>query len=412
MRNTAFKNRRDGNKAGFTIVELLVVIAILAIMAAILIPQMRIFNKERGIRETARAIGSAINDASLRARESGFGGIAFVRNPNFFRYGDRTGANVGPIYHVANEVYQLRKFPSYSGQAGNPVNPPTGAVLQFSTSPNPNEFEAIIPYPIDNATRNRIATMEWFEIKILGRSYRVQNYQVPEPAPYSTTHFRCRFLANPPGLPLPAPLDPNGPIVLPNPRREVDFTIDFIPAFRTGTQVTLPSGYHLDLNYSGPLDVFNVDTDLFTWSNFALNLDNIPGGGSVPDIKPNTLPVAITFDVNGGVDHIYNNGAWGGIYYSNEMVYFCIAEDSEKYTYDLNPATTNFWPKSALDAPPTTLLNDPNVLWVQLNCLTGKASVVESIPPTTPLNVALPSIELTRILESRGIAVKGVNAAQ
>ncbi|MEQ1902824.1 MAG: prepilin-type N-terminal cleavage/methylation domain-containing protein [Pirellulaceae bacterium] len=408
MRKIAFKNSRDDNRAGFTIVELLVVIAILAIMAAILIPQVRIFNKERGIRETARAIGSALNEASLRARETGFGGVAFVRNPNFFRYGSKGGSNVNPIFHVSNQMYQLRKFPAYSGQQQNPNNPPTGAVIQTTTGAG--QFEAVIPYPIDTATRNRIVNMEWRTIILDNRVCEVVSYQTAESG--LPTHFRVQCqrqggvpydLSQPPGM--------NGPAIA-TPRFEVDFTIEFIPAYRTGTLVTLPPSYHLDLNYSGPLDVGDVDTEPFTWSNFGLNVDKIVGGGSVPDIIPNTYPVAITFDINGGVDQIYNNGAWGVIYYSNEMVYFCIAEDSEKYTYDLNPATTNFWPKSALDAPPTTLLNDPNVLWVQLNCLTGKASVVESVPPTTLLNTALPNTELVRILESRGIAVKGVNAAQ
>ncbi len=411
MKKIAFIEHRDRTRRGFTIVELLVVIAILAIMAAILIPQVRVFNKERGIRETARAVGSALNEASLRARETGFGGMAFVRNPNFFRYGSKAGSNVNPIFYVSNQMYQLRKFPSYSGQQQNPTNPPTGAVIQ--TTSGAGQFEAVIPYPIDTATRNRIVNMDWRKIELEGRDYEVLSYQVAEPG--LPTHFRvqCRRqggaaydLSQPPGA--------NGSATA-TPRFEVDFTIEFIPALRSGTLVTLPPGYHLDLNYSGPLDVGiggGVDAETYTWSNFGLNVDQIPGGGSVPDIKPNTYPVAVTFNINGGVDQIYNNGAWGGIYYSNEMVYFCITEDSQRYTYDLNSATTNFWPKSSLEAPPTTLLNDPNVLWVQLNCLTGKASVVESIPPTTLLNTALPNIELVRILESRGIAVKGVNAAQ
>jgi prepilin-type N-terminal cleavage/methylation domain-containing protein len=274
-------------RRAFTIVELLVVIAILAIMAAILIPQVRIFNKDRGIREAARAVASVIQEASMRARERGFGGVAIVRNRNYMRVGSKPD----PILYSSNVMYQAR---------------------------------------------------------MVGTS----------------------------------------------------------PQLRSNSKITLPTGYRIDLNYSGPLETID-DTDPNTWTLFTANLD------PVGPLKPNESPIYILFDETGGLEGIHPNGDFpiGTAplpMYTHESIYLCVTEDDTRYSYD--PAS--IWPRSASETPPKDLLDDPNILWVQVNCLTGKVAVLESIPPALALNTANPNAQQTRILQSRGIAVKGVNAAQ
>ncbi len=270
-------------RRGFTIIELLVVISILVILAALLIPQVRIFNKERGIREAARVLGSAIQEASLRARTKGFGGIALIRNQNYQR-----GAAANPVYYTCTEFYQARMI-------GN------------------------------------------------------------------------------------------------------------TPAIRSGTRINLPPGYRIDLNYSGPLDVTNVDGDQTTWTHFSLNFPII-----FP-IVPNEHGIFIIFNSSGGVERIYTNGEHGQVYYSHESIYFCVTADNAQYSF----AAGAEWPRSALGSPPPRdLLDDPGILWVQLNCLTGRVAVVDSVPPVTSLNTGNHMLQLDRILQARGIASQGLNAAQ
>lgn len=270
-------------RGGFTIVELLVVISILVIMAAILIPQVRMFNKERGIREAARVVGSALQEASLRARAKGFGGVAFVRNTNYLK-----GDAANPVYYSCNVFYQARMIGS-------------------------------------------------------------------------------------------------------------------TPGIRSGTLLNLPPGYRIDLNYSGPLDVTNVDGDVTSWTHFVLNYPENMG------IRPNEFGIFVTFNESGGVNQVYTNGELGLVYYSHESIYFCITTDNAQFSF--TPGQE--WPRSALGTPPARdLLDDPAVLWVQLNCLTGRVAVLESIPPVTPLNTGDHNLQQTRILQSRGIATKGLNAAQ
>jgi prepilin-type N-terminal cleavage/methylation domain-containing protein len=280
-------------RGGFTIVELLVVISILVIMAAILIPQVRMFNKERGIREAARVLGSALQEASLRARAKGSGGVVLLRNQNY-----RRGDAANPVFYSCNEFYQAR--------------------LDVNNDPL-----------VDPITR--------------------------------------------------------------------------APLVRSGTRINLPSGYRIDLNYSGPLDVINADLEVTSWTQFSLNW---PAGA----ISPNELAIVISFNESGGVRSIYTNGLDGMPgYFSHESIYFCITTDNAQFSF--TPGQE--WPRSALGTPPARdLLDDPAVLWVQLNCLTGRVAVLESIPPVTPLNTGDHNLQQTRILQSRGIATKGLNAAQ
>ncbi|MFM7564060.1 MAG: type II secretion system protein, partial [Planctomycetota bacterium] len=54
--HSRFELPRAALRRGLTIVELLVAISILSLLAVILVPQVRMLNRERGIREAARVV--------------------------------------------------------------------------------------------------------------------------------------------------------------------------------------------------------------------------------------------------------------------------------------------------------------------------------------------------------------------
>ena len=100
------------HKKGVTLVELLTVVAVLAILFALLIPQVRFLTKDRSIRESARIFGSAVVEASQKARVDGFAGIEIVRNPNVSRAVDG-----GEVFYACYEMFQLRQPRSYVGNS-------------------------------------------------------------------------------------------------------------------------------------------------------------------------------------------------------------------------------------------------------------------------------------------------------
>jgi len=94
-------------KSGFTLIEVLVVISILAVLTAILIPNLRMVNKERVSRESARVVASFFTQASQRAVIDGSSGVLLQRNPNF-------ADGLGYSYAVTS-MSLLRAVPNFTG---------------------------------------------------------------------------------------------------------------------------------------------------------------------------------------------------------------------------------------------------------------------------------------------------------
>jgi len=78
-----FSKQHQNHRRGVTLVELLVVISILSVMTAIMIPRLRVINKDRNIREAARVVGSTLVKASNRAVNEGVAGLIAERHDNF-----------------------------------------------------------------------------------------------------------------------------------------------------------------------------------------------------------------------------------------------------------------------------------------------------------------------------------------
>ena len=118
---------RSAHRAGLTLVEILVVVTILVIVSAILVPQLRIVNKDRNIREAARVVASTFSKASQNAANDGVAGVLLVRNPNI---NDSVNVPAGrEVPFAVTTLYLLRKVPVYAGDDDGSVATRLGDLL-------------------------------------------------------------------------------------------------------------------------------------------------------------------------------------------------------------------------------------------------------------------------------------------
>ncbi|MCH2182065.1 MAG: prepilin-type N-terminal cleavage/methylation domain-containing protein, partial [Mariniblastus sp.] len=124
---TTFNNRRTG----LTLVELLVVIAIMSLLTALIVPQVRLINKDRNIREAGRVVGTTLTQARDRAIATGAAGLMIERNLNL---------NVGEsVFYGGTRLYLMRKLPNFQGE---------DAVVGTSSVPgSPVEFTVTMDKP-------------------------------------------------------------------------------------------------------------------------------------------------------------------------------------------------------------------------------------------------------------------------
>lgn len=367
-------NRRQ-RVSGFTMIELLIAIAILSAITALLVPRLRSITKERGVREAARTVGSQIVDAVIRAKADGAAGIALVRNPNYFRLSEN-GTN---IFYSSSSIFQLKQRRPY---AGNEI----GDVARVTNRLSGWEFEIEVPAPYDPSV-----VLEKYSTIRLGSSgaeHLILN-AVPTPgAPLTSRTLTVQF---------------HPPLPLPEIGQLFPFVIKRRPEISANTEVLLPRGYHINLNYSG-YSLGPGDNDNSTWTCFTNDY-----GSEVN----NREPIYILFDDNGGVDRVFTNGWLLGDGIPLSSIYYCIAPDEERHTFNLSTATP--LPRSYYDELTSVggpdLLNEPTLIWVAMNHLNGMVGLGENgtvglIPNPAPTGTALSDLQESRILGARGIASK------
>ena len=98
-------HRVHRRRSGMTLIELLVAISILVIIAAILVPQLRLASADRNIREASRMVASLFAQASQRGSNDGVAGVLIERNPNI-----EDGS-----YYAGTSMFILREVPRYAG---------------------------------------------------------------------------------------------------------------------------------------------------------------------------------------------------------------------------------------------------------------------------------------------------------
>jgi len=371
---------------GLTLVELLVAVSILSLVAVLVIPQIRMLNRERGIREAARVTGSIFVDASNRARVDGYAAVGIRRNPNYIRKVNSPNG-VHDLLYAANSLYLLRRLPPYTG------NDETSFATVTTSNPGTyplNGFVLVqIPTPLDATLAAQIKTGWTLQLGNVATPLFVEQV-TPDGA---FLRLNCVLPNHLPGFPLNQPLR---------------FRLDRPLVKAPNSEVALPRGYYINLNYSGPTaaqttgvaELSARDTCPVTWTFFSEDRQD-----STNNFNPND--VIIMFGPNGGIDRIYSNGEVDGALIPSSPVNLCVSSDEFGNSFDTNADSL---PRSVAEGG-RDLLNQEDVIWVSVNNQNGGVFVAPIAAVGT--TVSNPdAIQPQRILQSQSFRLIGQAAGQ
>lgn len=400
-------------RQAFTLIELLIVVAVIVVLAVMLIPQIRVISKDRTLRESARVVSSVFVDAVERARVEGAAGVALVRNPRFYRYVDNVGTAADPqgsrVYYACYALYQLKNLPPYVG------NYISDRAVFFNPVVGATQFDVIVPAPYD--TNVRIETGTYIQLGDSPNRYVIDAVTLLAVPPF-------------PGLPenlvrvtfSVRPFQSGPPAAHGQP---MTFKIHRRPRLMANTEVSLPRGYFINLNYSGELDLGGAGTDGndFTWTAFTqsmpvLTVPQLPLPPAIVEVSRE--PIYILFDSDGSIDRVLPNGFLGAALYPTAAVNLCLAADDYRHSFPLTTAPPRFMPQSYYENPGAArdVLNDPALIWVSIDHRTGYVGVGDSAPPTAAPYMAaelsgnVQATQVGRILESWRISATRTQSAQ
>lgn len=371
---------------GLTLVELLVAVSILSLVAVLVIPQIRMLNRERGIREAARVTGSIFVDASNRARVDGYAAVGIRRNLNYIRKVNSPNG-VHDVFYAANSLYLLRRLPPYTGNDQDSF-----ATVVSSTSANypANGFLLVrIPTPLDATLAAQVKRGWWLQLGNVATPLFVDQV-TPDGA---NLQLNCILPNHLPGFPLNQPL-----------RFRLDRPLVAVP----NSEVALPRGYYINLNYSGPTaaqapgvaELSARDTCPVTWTYLSEDRQDTSN-----NFNPND--VIIMFGPNGGIDRIYSNGEVDGALLPTSALNLCVSSDEFGNSFD---TTADSLPRSVAEGG-KDLLNQEDVIWVSINNQNG--GVFVSPIAAVGTTVSNPdAIQPQRILQSQSFRLVGQAAGQ
>ncbi|MEM7452963.1 MAG: type II secretion system protein [Planctomycetota bacterium] len=382
-------NTNKERTAGFTLVELLVVITILAILVALTIPQLRVINRDRGVRESARVVGAAFASASQRAITEGSAGVMLVRNINMTNDYDRDGNpdnyNTAiqrlvnrPVFNSCTSIFQMRAIPDYTGLADGDL-----AVTAIDQSdPDPANWAAV-PYTIQiNAPPPNITINRGDRITLGDRNVTYRILTVTDGQFGTDPAFRWLLLETAGNVEGPSLPDPDMAGGKP-------FRISLRPRVVESSRVDLPNGYMIDLRYSGIVREKSGEIDP----------DNAPNLGTAGQIirdvtgtKVGEQPISITFDSTGAINEVY------GLAVTTRSI------DRALFRPPATDPLGGFAMLVSEDALTSTdALSSDNSLWVTVN-EGGAVSVASNVAQISPAPSAVSKEIRNRFDAARGIA--------
>jgi prepilin-type N-terminal cleavage/methylation domain-containing protein len=342
--------RTPKQRQGVTLVELLIVISILSVMTAIMIPRLRVINKDRNIREAARIVASAFAKASTRASAEGTSGVIIERHPNFI---DDNGVN-----YAGTRMYAMRRLPPYAGDDFGAI----ATVLPGGTSLTINT-----PFEHDPATHPLI---------LVGDEIRLN---------YSSVRYRINSVSLS-GLTMTIGFDLGG--VRPTLEDGVyPFVIYRQPRKLNSSEIDLPDGYYIDLRVSTVLvpTPTTAPTPPDDWER-----------GTVLDDR-STRDIAVFFNQLGAINR-FTYGATN-VATQNEFPAAAIPSGT-LYFY-----VTNYDPKVLPTAAQS--LSNAAAMWVTVDQVTGSVNVSPNAPPPNTLTTVF-----DRLLYARDFGRTRTGAAQ
>jgi prepilin-type N-terminal cleavage/methylation domain-containing protein len=280
--------REKPTQRGFTLIEMLLVLLVATILLVVSIPRIRTVSKERGIRETARVVGSMISKASDEATINGSAGIVIRRNRNFISESQ---------WYASTKLGILRAVPPYVGDQpyARGAFPTRGANRVSATAVH-------IPMPIEQDENPPVVAGDKISLNHSPVQFEIKEVTA-ETVDSGRSVLRLELDANPGSYPSIAPAF-----------QDVPFVIHRQPVLRQSSLEELPGGYIIDLRFSGFDTVFpevveeadppfqNYEIELiFNQHGYVVNLvyrelnfDNIRTGRSIKSIPGKPIYFLVT----------------------------------------------------------------------------------------------------------------------
>jgi len=229
-RTTRFLSKQKESARAFTLIELLLVMLIALIVLSVAIPRIRIVSKERGIRETARVVGSLISKASDEAIINGTAGIVIRRNPNF---------SIEGRWYASTNLGILRAVPIYFGDQpySKGATPSRGANRISDTHVD-------IPRPFEHDENPPVNVGDKISLNYSPVQFSIEDIE-PEFSDEGRAVLRLELDVNAGSYPS-----------IPPEFEDVPYAIHRQPILRQSSLMDLPEGHIIDLRFSGHDPVF------------------------------------------------------------------------------------------------------------------------------------------------------------
>ena len=257
---------------GFTVIELLVVITILLVVLSVAIPQLRVINQERKIREASRVVTSVFERAARLARQDGSAAVILVRNNKFSRqypsgFGGLAGDDVDVAYGV-NQMLIATAVPDFRGDS-----PSQNTLRVYSDDDTMNPISdsnvpadtIVIGRPFaHNAASNRYVVEKYDRVDVNGVEYVITDVTEYVPATAYTEYPNgMLILTTTPAFPeyvasTGGPIDSIGPY-----QEYADYVIKRRPRLNNVNEVNMPRGFMVDLRYTGEVTTLSAFAETF-----------------------------------------------------------------------------------------------------------------------------------------------------
>ena len=378
-------------RSGMTMIELLIAISILVIIAAILVPQLRLASADRNLREASRTVASLFAQASQRAINDGEAGVVIERNPNIID--DATG-----VAYAGTSMFILRKIPRYIGEEGDQAERVREESLDFSDDPNDpmvDDNDIYIPLPLEQELLRtvRVDDVITFNDQPNIRFF-ITSVDEEEDVVDEETKLRLglrsaseEFMSFKSIFPDPEPTEQSGGAGDGKSQKVIgSFTIYRQPRKLVSSRIDMPSGYLVDLRVSG-------EVDGATGAAF-FGLDDRDPTTVAEELVPSS--VTYLFNGRGSLDRYFYTALVSGSYQRQfrppiQPAYLMVRE----YSTDDGGETIN------------NVVADDSTMWVTVDSVSGAANVIPGVPvqvdPDNPPPLGA-TLQAARTLISQGQA--------